>query len=290
MRGADLTGANLTRLDLRHADLSGSVLVGSQIYGSRLDGIDLSHADLRFAQLAYTSMRGAVLRNAQLGRASFRGADLQDADLRGAAMRDTDFIAANVRRAQIDVGVDVDRQALGFGQPTRRLTVSWRDPSPQPVTRGPLTEIPDLEDIGISGFDGIPDIIALAIEPETQNDEFMAVAAIMNLGPRLLVAGGLSTLLDAVRDGRGCRAAVELIAMCGNEARPALAPLIVMLRDGDAAACRRAIHALGEIGLAEPEVLAALEGVQHHPDESIRETTRQALIAVRRGPKNWDDD
>jgi hypothetical protein len=227
---ADLTDADLSHLDLRRADLSHSTMIRTRLFYSRLDGANLSHADLSSARLPYASLRSAVLRSAQLEGASFKGADLRGADLRGAAMRRTDFVAAQVEGARIDK-VDVDAEAVGFGEPTRTIGVRFRDSVPQPTSRGPLTEIPDLEELGITGFDGIPEIIRLVVAPDDMTTEWIAASAMINLGPRLLVAGGLPTLLDAIRDGS--RSAVDWLSSCGEEARPALAPLITMLSDRD---------------------------------------------------------
>ena len=284
---ADLTEAELMGLDLRHADLSHATLLHTNLYSARLDGADLSHANLRLGRCGYASLRRAVLRGADLRHACFRGADLRNADLRGALVSCTEFVGAEVEGALVD-DVDIEAGTIGFGEAIRPISVRLLDAVPQPVTRGPLTEIPDLEELGVTGFDGIPDLIRSAVDSRTMTDYFMAATAMTNLGPRLLVAGGLPTLLEAVRDGSSI--AVDWLAMCGEEARPALAPLIAMLHDHDADTCRRAAYALGEIGLAEPDVLAALEAARQHEDQDVRAAAEQALVTVRRGPRKWDED
>lgn len=291
LRGGDLSGADLSGLDLRHVDLAHAVLVDAQLFQTRLDGACLFAANLTGARAIGAHLRGADLRGARLHRASFRRADLQEADLRQAEMSGTDFIAAEVDGALIDEGLDLDCEAIGFGQPTRQIgAVIRRGPLPAPTTRGPLTEIPDLDDVGVMGFDGIPDLVRLAVESEDLTDQFIAAAAFNNLGPRVLIAGGLPTLLEALRSpewdvpGR----AIEILAMCGEDARPALAPLIVMATDSAPETARSAVYALGAIGLADPGVLAALQAARHHAHPWVRTAAEQALVTVQRGPQKWD--
>lgn len=258
---------------------------------SRLDGACLFGADLTGAQAVRANFRGADLRGAQLYRTSFRHADLQGADLRQAHLLGTDFIAAEVDGAVIDDDVDVDHEAVGFGQPTREIgVVIRRGPPPIPVTRGPLTETPDLDAVGMMGFEGVPDLVRVAVESDDLTDQFVTTVALDNLGPRLLIAGGLPTLLDALcsREWAVPGRAIELLGMCGEDARLALAPLIAMVSDPEPEFARNAVYALGEIGLAEPEVLAALEAARRHPHQSVRAAVEQALVTVRRGPQRWD--
>jgi hypothetical protein len=76
----------------------------------------------------------------------------------------------------------------------------------------------------------------------------------------------------------------------GEHSRPALAPLIEMLTDPRPAVCHNAVWALGEIGLAEPEVLTALQSACEHPDERVHTASRQALVTVWRGPRRLPVD
>ena len=107
---------------------------------------------------------------------------------------------------------------------------------------------------------------------------------------QLLIAGGLPTLLESApqpgvghveaRDG-------DLGDVRRGGARPALAPLIAMVNDPEPGISRNAVCALGEIGLAEPEALAALNAARQHPHESVRTAAEQALVTIQQGPRIW---
>jgi HEAT repeat protein len=62
-----------------------------------------------------------------------------------------------------------------------------------------------------------------------------------------------------------------------------------MLSDPNPMVCHHAAWALGEIGLAEPEVLAALHAACRHPDERVSREAQEALITIGRGPRPTDD-
>jgi hypothetical protein len=214
---------------------------------------------------------------------------VRDVDFRGADMRNTEFIAAQVEGALVDD--DVDTKAIGFGEPTRRISIPFRDGDPPtPVSRKHLMVIQPLEELGIEGFDDIPDLLCRALDPETMKDEFLAGAAVYAVGPQLLIAGGLPVLLDALRHERDHirRNATEILTRCGEHARPALAALIRMLCDADPTVRNSAAHALGEIGLAEREVLSALHAACEDADERVRTAAQQALVTIMRGPQKWD--
>lgn len=137
--------------------------------------------------------------------------------------------------------------------------------------------------------DRVPDLLRRSIESTDLKDQGLATLVLTSYSRRLLIAAGLPTLLEALRRPAAAFAAANWLSGCGEHARPALAPLIDMLNDPDPMVCKNALYALGEIGLAEPEVLAALHAAREHPDPRVQEEAREALITIRRGPRRTAD-
>jgi HEAT repeat protein len=134
----------------------------------------------------------------------------------------------------------------------------------------------------------IPDLVRRSIESKHLKERGLATLVLATHSRRLLIAGGLPILLEALRSQeRGVAfSAVGWLAGCGEHARPALASLIEMLSDPDPLVCHNAAWALGAIGLAEPEVLVALHAAREHSDERMRTAAEAALVTVGQRPKS----
>ena len=129
LRGRDLRGAKLDRADLRRADLTGADLEGASLVGADLSNAKLQCADLREyimsedrRRASCTEARGANFTRAKLTGARMAGidlrgarlaeADLEGADLSHATATGTVFNSANMDKADLTGGVQLQGASL----------------------------------------------------------------------------------------------------------------------------------------------------------------------------------